>query len=66
MCILVLCVGQGEEGDFNHNMEIHNFIFIGGGGTVVEQVWPGAGARGVLELFFDGVSGPRSGTPTHI
>ena len=25
-----------------------------------------SGGGGVLELFFDGVSGPRSGTPTHI
>ena len=64
MCILVLCVGQGEERDFNHNMEIHNFISSAAAG----QWWSrfGRGPGGVLELFFDRVSGPKSGTPTHI
>ena len=29
-----------------------------------DDLFPGGG--GVLELFFDGVCGPRSETPTHI
>ena len=64
MCILVLCVGQGEE--VNHNMEIHNFISSASAGQWWSRFGRGRGPGGVLELFFDGVSGPRSGTPTHI
>ena len=36
--------------------------------AILQSAWfqVGSDPGGVLELFFDGVSGPRSGTPTHI
>ena len=52
MCVLVLCVGQGEEGDFNHNMEIHNFISSAAAGHWWSRFGRGRGPGGVLELLF--------------
>ena len=54
MCILVLCVGQGEEGDFNHNMEIHKFISWVAAGQWWSRFGRGRGPGGYLNYFLTG------------